>query len=376
MQLLVPDGGPLAYTPFLRSYSEYATEGELPWKKAIPDRPDHSDGVVFDWRFGVPELMQLIPLRLSILTMDDPTLSSPITRSDLENYRQALQTLAKQMVEGQALSPEMVGGIRCNAWSLTLFGNHAHVDWDKLDFEVLCADINTGYAVKEYFTHRKGLTPDMIVQQLELLKEQLYRAVLQKMPLFQMRAMIDSLFKMAHPEIKELAPQPQFINVRGAPQLCLDFPGNALVPATPGTLVQLANCGVGLLGHKWLYDRSTGNIYANVGLPPAYYLCLDVQWADSTPGTPVRLWTCNGTDEQKWTYDPETGVIQNALGTVLDIQQGVLQAGTPVWTWTRTESPAQLWSSYSLDVLTCTGCDRLLPPNRLLPPSELNPILP
>jgi hypothetical protein len=106
-------------------------------------------------------------------------------------------------------------------------------------------------------------------------------------------------------------------------------------------------------------------------------------WRDAeghcdAPGhsTPVWLWECIGTDAQKWTYDPETGVLQNALGNVLDVQSGVLQPGTPVWTWTRNEGLAQQWFSYSPYVLTCTGCDRLLPPNRLLPPGELNPVLP
>jgi hypothetical protein len=42
-------------------------------------------------------------------------------------------------------------------------------------------------------------------------------------------------------------------------------------------------------------------------------------------------------------YDPETGVLQNALGTVLDVQWGALEASTPVWTWDRHEGPAQRW---------------------------------
>jgi hypothetical protein len=36
-------------------------------------------------------------------------------------------------------------------------------------------------------------------------------------------------------------------------------------------------------------------------------------------------------------------VLQNALGTVLDIQWGALQTQTPVWTWDRHEGPAQRW---------------------------------
>jgi hypothetical protein len=46
---------------------------------------------------------------------------------------------------------------------------------------------------------------------------------------------------------------------------------------------------------------------------------------------------------QKWTYDPISNVLQNALGTVLDVQWGVLDVGTPVWTWWRTGGGAQQW---------------------------------
>ena len=77
------------------------------------------------------------------------------------------------------------------------------------------------------------------------------------------------------------------------------------------------------------------------------------------PGTPVWLWSCDHqdiqpanpmdpvytlpVDPQRWTYNPEAGTLQNALGNVLDVQGGVLQPGTPVWTWTRNGDLAQLW---------------------------------
>jgi hypothetical protein len=39
-------------------------------------------------------------------------------------------------------------------------------------------------------------------------------------------------------------------------------------------------------------------------------------------GTPVQIWDCNGTDAQKWTYDPIQKVLQSALGTVAGVEDG------------------------------------------------------
>ena len=50
-----------------------------------------------------------------------------------------------------------------------------------------------------------------------------------------------------------------------------------------------------------------------------------------------------GNDGQRWTYDLYAGVIQNALGTVVDVQNGTNASETPVWAWTRNESEAQRW---------------------------------
>lgn len=129
----------------------------------------------------------------------------------------------------------------------------------------------------------------------------------------------------------------EFIQVAAAPDLCLEVQGGN---PTPGTPVQVSKCDGGGFAQHWVYDRRNGTIHN-----PVYDKCLDVQGRNSAPGTPVQIWDCNGTPAQKWTYDPETQVLQNALGTVLDIQWGALQAQTPVWTWGRNDSPAQRWLS-------------------------------
>jgi hypothetical protein len=142
-------------------------------------------------------------------------------------------------------------------------------------------------------------------------------------------------FRHVVPSGLDLTEKAQRIPVYRAPTLCLDALGY-----TARAPVQLSDCDYRwyATSQKWVYDRQRGTIVNG-----ASGKCLDVQWASTTPGTPVWLWDCNGTDAQRWTYDPKTHVLQNALGTVLDIQWGNLEKGTPVWTWPRNEGWAQQW---------------------------------
>ncbi|MGI9280682.1 MAG: ricin-type beta-trefoil lectin domain protein [Endozoicomonas sp.] len=47
-------------------------------------------------------------------------------------------------------------------------------------------------------------------------------------------------------------------------------------------------------------------------------LCLDVEGGNRDNGTNVRLWECNGSDAQKWSYDSANGFLRSKLGTCLD----------------------------------------------------------
>ena len=47
-------------------------------------------------------------------------------------------------------------------------------------------------------------------------------------------------------------------------------------------------------------------------------LCLDVEGGNSANGTNVRLWSCNGSNAQKWVYDASQGYLRSALGKCLD----------------------------------------------------------
>ncbi|WP_406865472.1 ricin-type beta-trefoil lectin domain protein [Streptomyces sp. HUAS MG47] len=70
--------------------------------------------------------------------------------------------------------------------------------------------------------------------------------------------------------------------------------------------------------------------------------CLDVTGASSADGTPVQLYTCNGTAAQQWTLAADGSV--RALGKCLDVTGGGTADGTRVQLYTCNGTGAQRWS--------------------------------
>ncbi|MFE7133247.1 ricin-type beta-trefoil lectin domain protein [Streptomyces sp. NPDC057638] len=70
--------------------------------------------------------------------------------------------------------------------------------------------------------------------------------------------------------------------------------------------------------------------------------CLDVAGASPANGTPVQLYTCNGTAAQRWTLGDDGTV--RALGKCLDVAGGQSADGTRVRLWDCNGSGAQRWA--------------------------------
>jgi poly(3-hydroxybutyrate) depolymerase len=70
--------------------------------------------------------------------------------------------------------------------------------------------------------------------------------------------------------------------------------------------------------------------------------CVDVRGADTTDGTPVQLYTCNGTDAQQWTVGTD-GTLR-ALGKCLAVTGGGTTNGTPVQLWDCNGNSHQQWT--------------------------------
>ncbi len=71
-------------------------------------------------------------------------------------------------------------------------------------------------------------------------------------------------------------------------------------------------------------------------------LCLDVRSSGTANGTPVQIYTCNGTGAQQWTY-VEAGSTLHALGKCLDISGGGTADGTKVQLWDCNNTGAQVF---------------------------------
>jgi len=348
------------WTEFRRRYTE-GDRDEPRWSWITEDAASKELNYRYgyEWRLGVPELMQLIALRIQVIAAFLPEFrTKKIFKSELDGYREGLQKHYTKMLHD---------GVKCGSSYNAIFGGASWEDppTDYL-FYVGCVDIYTGASFMESFYATEfvaeitfPLDYARIDPEIDQRKDRLFRRLLETMPFFEMRSLIDTLYLYANPIIAVPGVDPsipvatggerdpaetkvgdlgrskiQRIAVAEAPDLCLDVQwGN---PAA-GTPVWLWPC-VGNDAQQWVYDRPSGTIRN-----PVYDKCLDVQWGNPARSTPVWIWDCIGSDAQKWTYDPETGVLQNALGTVLDIQWGELQASTPVWTWDRHEGPAQRW---------------------------------
>jgi hypothetical protein len=176
------------------------------------------------------------------------------------------------------------------------------------------------------------------------------RQVLKQMPIFEVQAAIDALYLYTHPA-PDLTAALGRIPLAANPGLCLDVPW---ADPTPGNPLQIYYCH-GDTAQQFSYDRATETI-RNTALDR----CVQVRPAltinfPQPIGTLVidnlaemaiaEIANCDSArpDRQKWTYDPQGGIIHSALNTVLDVQWGNLQAGTPVWMADYNGSAAQIW---------------------------------
>ncbi|MFC7613431.1 alpha-N-acetylglucosaminidase C-terminal domain-containing protein [Actinokineospora soli] len=73
-------------------------------------------------------------------------------------------------------------------------------------------------------------------------------------------------------------------------------------------------------------------------------MCLDITAGNSSDGTQVQLYSCNGTPAQTWSFYDDTAV--RALNKCLDIRNGGVTAGTPVQIWECNDSAAQKWRAH------------------------------
>ena len=87
-------------------------------------------------------------------------------------------------------------------------------------------------------------------------------------------------------------------------------------------------------------------------------LCLDVTGNNNAPGNPVQVYTCNGSNAQEWTAEPD-GTIQ-ADGNCLDVKGASTANSTPVQLYTCDGTGAQQWIPQSDGALKNPASGRCL----------------
>jgi hypothetical protein len=193
---------------------------------------------------------------------------------------------------------------------------------------------------------------------LEEVLADLKREVIALMPLYEVKAMIDTLYLLTHP-MRDLTAQYQRLPSYVTPSLCLEAKGE-----TNGAALQLWTCDNDPLQH-WVYDRPSGHI-SN----PDTGKCLEISYGAHASGQsfPVSISDCYDDEWQRWTYDPETHVLLSAMGTVLTIEPRIFtdylrwfftdkwfDLGDPVSNWPRedTVSPPQQWLADQAPPVIC-----------------------
>ena len=112
---------------------------------------------------------------------------------------------------------------------------------------------------------------------------------------------------------------------------CVDIAG---ANTTNGTAIQLFTCN-GTGAQSWTHS---GNSYQALGK------CLDVSGAGTANGTKVQLWDCNGTGAQSWTHTSSNQLVNTNSGRCLDAT-GVSSAdGTRLQIWDCSGGANQVWT--------------------------------
>lgn len=363
---------------FTRIYSDRVTDGD--WKRVISTRvlPDRN-GLVFDYRYALPALMNGLALRLKMLSIVTPGWPATGTQRDqmkavrgvlvdkLTTIEGALQTTYATRVTATPTAPYVLGGGTCS-WKV-----HHDVDGYSADpftgtyvavkgafgvddptryYGSRCGSANCacptfsfdvdqdaslgGQDLRRAFT--KYIAPT-VSGKLQTAMDDAHQQLRIKLGLFEVRRAIDSLYALVN---GDTGPIYATKLTSAYPGRCLSSAGGANAFASLATIDVCAG-GAYARPEAWAFDRVTGqirNVFSG--------LCLDVQNGSSRIQAPVWLWNCWPTDDariiaQRWSYDPETHHLRNALGRTLDVTNRNSSPGTGLWLNDENGSAAQRW---------------------------------
>ena len=316
----------------------------------------------YDWRVELPRMMAGITASVAILAAADNGYTLSTVRDELTQH---YNTLAYHY-------NRMFTGVKCNTYD----------DVDPTQYRpngvvlVVCADIHAGTFEELDFPHgnidnqrdackicisngsggcEASVFPtygydqqclaDLDAQwatywnNIYATEEQLRRKVLQKMPLFELRSLMNTIYLYANPA-PDLTEMQQRIATKYYGQYCLDVQNGNSASGTPIWMWPCSGSGNG--AQRWQYKRSEGtivNAWCNK--------CMDVQLDQTTQLWEPILNDCNGSDSQRWSFDPVQNVLYNGSNPTNALKAATTQGGFPYLDW-KDETPGSLWG-YFLD---------------------------
>ncbi|MBM2619338.1 ricin-type beta-trefoil lectin domain protein [Actinoplanes sp. LDG1-06] len=120
----------------------------------------------------------------------------------------------------------------------------------------------------------------------------------------------------------------------GIPGKCVDVASSGTADGTP---VQLFSCN-GSAAQQWTFAPSAGGALRALGK------CLDVRNSGTANDTKVQLWTCNGSAAQRWVAGPNTSLINPQSGRCLDDPRSSTSNGTQLGIFDCNGTAAQQWT--------------------------------
>jgi hypothetical protein len=271
------------------------------------------NGLVYDWRVGIPVLLQAISYRLTYIAARDPNFRNDhLDDDELRFYESTLKDHLDIMLAGikcgkgrEIEHPQNV--VILPWWNFGCADIHTGIEalWKEEDY----TDVDLGFNRPHW---RAGQEVDwhewnQYYFSDPALVDRMRSKVMTAMPVFEVRSVIDSLYLYTH-DILDLTELKQWLRTDG--DLCVQTVEGLVADNTP---VWLRPCNGDVVAQQWIYDRKSGSIRN----PPSG-MCLT---AGVVAGTPVTIGYCNGTDAQRWTYDLDSRVLENGLGTRLDVRR-------------------------------------------------------
>jgi hypothetical protein len=122
---------------------------------------------------------------------------------------------------------------------------------------------------------------------------------------------------------------------------CLDLSGG---DSSYGTGIDLWDCN-GMVNQAWYWSDYKIQLGGH-NLPG---MCIDLPGGNAKNGNKLWIWGCNGQDSQNWVYDQTTQTIRYAKNQhfCIDIPGGTIQNGNQLWLWSCVPNLAtQKWSLY------------------------------